>query len=111
MHLEQSPLRELPSYMSMLKYSKVKMKNMMPRWWMACDFEPMGRTEDGLGWELRGDPDAYEAFCVGYLNNVDMPIVESSDSDFDRLGMAFRAIFDFGMSAPDPHYRQCNNNA
>ena len=54
MQLEQSPLRELPSYLSMLKNSRVKVTNMMPRWWMACDYEPMARTEDGLGWELRG---------------------------------------------------------
>ncbi len=54
MHLEQSPLRQLPSYLQMLKHSKVKVRSNQPRWWMACDYEPMGRTEDGLGWELRG---------------------------------------------------------
>jgi len=54
MQLEQSPVNELPSFLSMLKNSRVKVTNMMPRWWMACDYEPMARTEDGLGWELRG---------------------------------------------------------
>ena len=54
MQLERSPLRQLPSYLQMMQHSKVKIRNMMPRWWMACDYEPMGRTADGLGWELRG---------------------------------------------------------
>ena len=47
-------MRELPSFLDMLAHSQVKLKNMMPRWWLACDYEPMARTEDGLGWELRG---------------------------------------------------------
>lgn len=54
MHLEQSPLRELPSFLSMMKNSRTKVTNMMPRWWMACDYEPMARTDDGMGWEIRG---------------------------------------------------------
>jgi hypothetical protein len=27
---------------------------MMPRWWLACNYEPMAKSEDGLAWELRG---------------------------------------------------------
>ena len=26
----------------------------MPRWWMACDYEPLGRSDDGLAFELKG---------------------------------------------------------
>ena len=54
MDLEQSPMRELPSFLDMMSHSRAKVTNMMPRWWLACDYEPMARTEDGLGWELRG---------------------------------------------------------
>lgn len=25
-----------------------------PRWWMACHYEPLAKSEDGLAWELRG---------------------------------------------------------
>ena len=53
MNLEQSPLRELPSFIDMVQSTRA-VKNMMPRWWLACDYEPMAQTEDGLGWELRG---------------------------------------------------------
>jgi hypothetical protein len=25
-----------------------------PRWWLACNYEPLAASEDGLAWELRG---------------------------------------------------------
>lgn len=54
MRLDPSPLQTLPSFLEMLAGSRVKLTNMMPRWWLACDYEPLARSEDGLAWELRG---------------------------------------------------------
>lgn len=54
MHLEESPLAELPSFLTMMQKGGAKLGNMMPRWWMACNYEPLGKSEDGLAWELRG---------------------------------------------------------
>jgi hypothetical protein len=54
MHLEDSPVPELPSFLDMMKKGGAKLGNMMPRWWMACNYEPLARSEDGLAWELRG---------------------------------------------------------
>lgn len=54
MQLEESPLPELPSFLQMLSESRVKLTNMMPRWWLACSYEPLARSDDGLAWELRG---------------------------------------------------------
>ncbi|WP_254510980.1 DUF1598 domain-containing protein [Anatilimnocola floriformis] len=51
MKLEPSPVKGLVSFIDM---APAKIDNMMPRWWMACNYEPMGRSEDGLAWELRG---------------------------------------------------------
>ncbi|MGI8980935.1 MAG: DUF1598 domain-containing protein [Pirellulaceae bacterium] len=51
MKLEKSPVNGLGSYVDMLKSPP---KNMMPRWWMACDYEPMAKSADGLAWQLRG---------------------------------------------------------
>src|SRR5262249_31571984 len=28
--------------------------NMMPRWWLACDYDPIAKSEDGLAFEIRG---------------------------------------------------------
>lgn len=52
MELDKSPVKGLPSFLSMLKGKKPS--NMLPRWWLACNYEPLARSEDGLAWELRG---------------------------------------------------------
>jgi hypothetical protein len=52
MELDKSPIKGLPSFLSMLKGKKLN--NMLPRWWLACNYEPLARSEDGLAWELRG---------------------------------------------------------
>jgi hypothetical protein len=54
MKLDPTPLQELPSFLDMLRSQRARLGGMMPRWWMACDYEPLGRSEDGLAFELRG---------------------------------------------------------
>ena len=51
MDLQESPVKGLPSYIDMLKSPP---DNMMPRWWMACHYEPIAKGKDGLSWEIRG---------------------------------------------------------
>jgi len=54
MQLEKAPVAGLPSFVEMLVKSNARIDNMMPRWWLACDYEPLAKAEDGLAWELRG---------------------------------------------------------
>jgi hypothetical protein len=54
MKLDESPIPGLPSFLDLVKKGGAKITNMMPRWWMACNYEPMAKGEDGLAWELRG---------------------------------------------------------
>jgi hypothetical protein len=54
MNLEPSSIKGLPSYIEMLKHDNSPLETATPRWWMACDYEPLGRSEDGLAFELRG---------------------------------------------------------
>lgn len=54
MDLDKAPVAGLPSYLSMLKSKKGAINNALPRWWMACNYEPLLKSEDGLAWELRG---------------------------------------------------------
>ena len=54
MHLEEAPIKRLPSFLQMMKGSRSKSANIMPRWWLACDYDAVGRTKDGLGWQIRG---------------------------------------------------------
>lgn len=54
MDLERAPVDGMPSFMSMMSGSGRGMSNMMPRWWLAPNYEPLAKTADGLAWELRG---------------------------------------------------------
>jgi len=54
MHLDPSPVRELPSYLDMVRSARDVDRNAMPRWWLACDYEPLSCSADDLAWELRG---------------------------------------------------------
>jgi hypothetical protein len=54
MAFEKSPVSGLPSYLQMLKGNAGAFQNILPRWWLACDYEPIVTDRDGLAWELRG---------------------------------------------------------
>lgn len=54
MGLEPSPLKTLPSFLDMLKSSRTRVENMMPRWWIACNYDPIAKDPTGLAWEIRG---------------------------------------------------------
>lgn len=44
----------LPSYLAMLSAGSKGMSNMLPRWWLAPNYQPLLRDEEGLTWEIRG---------------------------------------------------------
>jgi hypothetical protein len=52
MKLEPTPLKELPSFVDMLKREESVPDNMMPRWWLEYARQPLGKSEDGLAFEL-----------------------------------------------------------
>jgi hypothetical protein len=54
MNFEKSPVKEIPGFLDLLKSKRRMPSNAMPRWWMACNYEPLARSEDRLAWELRG---------------------------------------------------------
>jgi len=54
MNFESAPIRGLPSFLHMMKATGSGMRNMLPRWWLAPQYEPLLRDADGLAWELRG---------------------------------------------------------
>lgn len=53
MKLDPSPVKGLPSFVDMIKGRSVR-ADVNPRWWLACDYQPLARSEDGLAWELKG---------------------------------------------------------
>lgn len=52
MGFDPSPVAALPSFMQMLKNSGKQPKTMLPRWWLAPEYEALLTAEDGLSWEL-----------------------------------------------------------
>ncbi|MCA9212968.1 MAG: DUF1598 domain-containing protein [Planctomycetales bacterium] len=54
MQLTESPVKELDSYLEMIKKTRVKASNITPRWWLASDYEPLAKSDDGLAYEIRG---------------------------------------------------------
>ena len=53
MGFEPSPVRELPSFMSMINASHAS-RNLLPRFWLQPEYGPLVRDPDGLAWEIRG---------------------------------------------------------
>ena len=54
MNLDKSPVAAIPGYLDMLAKKGGKPSSATPRWWLACNYEPLLKSEDGLSWELRG---------------------------------------------------------
>lgn len=54
MGTQAAPIRGLPSFIEMIPASGRGSSNMLPRWWLAPNYEPLLRDADGLAWELRG---------------------------------------------------------
>ncbi len=55
MNIDRSPVKGLPSYVEMIRnLSTSAINNSTPRWWLACNYQPLAASEDGLAWELRG---------------------------------------------------------
>ncbi len=53
MGLVPSPVAGLPSYLQMSKNSRHG-GGQNPRWWMACNYDSLVKSEDGLAWKLTG---------------------------------------------------------
>lgn len=55
MNFDRSPVKGLPSYLQLTKGKlKAGMQNILPRWWLTTNYEPLLTDDDGLAWQLRG---------------------------------------------------------
>jgi len=53
MNFEPAPIKGLPSYLEMMPPG-AKVQNMMPRWWLAANYQALAKAADGTAWEIRG---------------------------------------------------------
>lgn len=55
MALDRSPVAGLPSYLSMITSGGGRgVNNMLPRWWLATNYDPLTHDGDKVAWELSG---------------------------------------------------------
>ncbi|RMF99383.1 MAG: DUF1598 domain-containing protein [Planctomycetota bacterium] len=53
MGVEQAPVAGLPSFMQLVMQSRRVPSNMLPRWWLAPDYQPVLKDEDGMAWHIQ----------------------------------------------------------
>ncbi|HEV3138250.1 MAG TPA: DUF1598 domain-containing protein [Pirellulales bacterium] len=54
MAFEEPPIAGLPNFLQMIKSSSKSARPMLPRWWLAPDYDALLADADALAWELRG---------------------------------------------------------
>jgi len=54
MNFEESPVPGMPSFLELMRAGGTGMQNMLPRWWLAPDYDPLLTDADRLSWEIRG---------------------------------------------------------
>lgn len=54
MNFEPAPVDDMPSYLHLIKAGRTGMQSVLPRWWLAPNYEPLHKSPDGLAWEIRG---------------------------------------------------------
>lgn len=55
MAFDAAPVRGLPSYLNMIKGTAARAShNMLPRWWLTTNYQPLLTDNEGLAWQLRG---------------------------------------------------------
>ncbi len=54
MGLDESPIRQLPSMMSVIARKRINMKRAVPRMWIECDYEPVSKSNDNNIWKISG---------------------------------------------------------
>jgi hypothetical protein len=60
-----------------------------------------GSGQSPTTWYLLADPAVLPAFQVAYLDGRRQPVIETSDAEFNTLGMSMRAYWDFGVARID----------
>jgi hypothetical protein len=57
--------------------------------------------QDSNQWYMSGNPNILPAWQMGFVDGRQVPVLESSDTDFATLGMRFRSYLDWGVGAAD----------
>ncbi|MBX3422828.1 MAG: DUF1598 domain-containing protein [Pirellulaceae bacterium] len=53
MNLTSSPIKNLPSYLEMIRNTGAQ-RGVQPRWWITCDYDSIAHSQDRLAWKISG---------------------------------------------------------
>ena len=95
MGLENAP-DYLPSLLAMAQQRDAQFRKMAPRFWMECSYQPIGVSEDGHVWQLRGQgvkamtEESYfdrdgSRHQKGKANKLAQAWADQMNQNFDRL--------------------------
>lgn len=94
MKLDQSPVKGFVSYLDMV----APKESVYPRWWLSPQYDSLGKSEDGLAYELRGVGvkclSAEDQFAadgqrkVGKATNSAARWAESMTANYEKLSVA-----------------------
>jgi hypothetical protein len=93
MDFEPAPVDGMPSFLDLAASRRTGVANMMPRWWLATNYEPIRRDEAGLAWELRGQG----VKCMNeeqFLSGGTIERTGKSDPTAQKWADTFTAKFD-----------------
>ena len=108
MGLDQSPLRKLPSMLSIIAKKNIRLNKAAPRMWMECDYEPVAKNSDNNIWKLSG---------TGVRVQTEDTIVEAN-GDKRASGKKIKVAEDWAnnmtkqyeaLSAKEPIFRDLRN--
>lgn len=99
MDFEPAPIKGLPSFLQLMKVNGHGMKSVLPRWWLAPQYQAVLRDADGVAWELRGasvkamtEDDFFSAGGerkhTGRADPVAQQWADNMTREYDRLSVA-----------------------
>lgn len=99
MNFDEAPVKNMPSFLDLMKGGGGVGQNMMPRWWLEPNYQPMLADPDGLAWEIRGagvkamtEEDFFEAngkrTHTGKQNPLAKKWADSMTANYDQLAQA-----------------------
>ena len=115
MGFEQSPVKNMPSFLDLCRKANTSLRTLSPRFWMECNYQPVKHSADKLAWEISGSVKAMtedefmnqegERVGTGKANKLASRWAQSMTENYDELCKSepvfaeLRNLMDFAVVA------------
>lgn len=108
MGFENAPIDDMPSYLEIAKRKGSNRSTTSPRFWMECNYLPLGVSEDGLTWQLRG-PGVKALVEAGRLDEKGNRVATGkADGSAEKWAETMTEKFD-SLAQKEPAFRELRN--